>query len=952
MNRYFTFRIGAFFALALAPSTALSQAAEDIEPSVKNTLIHPDATLGESTTAIVPTTGGGRAEAAGLVIEEGTFGYSFAAGAPDFLFGDFIIPPLSDVFGNRLTREESDAYWRARPVAPGEFVRTEDGLPAVQPIAPDTVERFYFSPHARRVIASQAGNVPVTWITAEPVSGNAFGILLRPYIVGTGSNLDPRRIYWTEGSFTGPSVKVPNGIVQAVNILYSEDFPATVHMDDVVQPSGTTAGELPQTTFWYDNDQNQFFAYNRDGRVLVEYLGALNGPEGTSQRELIGLELVEVRRELRAVEHPTWLGEQILPSHDGINLAPEPGLAPVQVDALTLGESFVQNHFIEGKTIFHAVRENLVPDRVRFYWTEPGQLSIQWPKYLNSYPIVWPEDVDDFPAVFLRPDDLALGGGAQVVFPNNNTPELVFQDDPSGAEASIDPSQQFTVELGADDINRTLVRFQAGNDFWYVRVYAATDAILNDRDGTPGIDLNQSATVGERITPPAGADSVAGYIDPAFGTAYNINAYIDPFAEGGITAAEQGAIIPVNALAGNDRLRVWWFNRIDPPAGLEDVFEPIFFPSFSGDYTISYPSAAAQIVMASNAGSGTLPAPEVDGTIYLQNDPTAHGYNPNEEHAIMAAGTAFALRSDLNVTASSEPFVLIDYEEEDGRPAMEVFEVLAETDTIKFRYTAEAGKILQGPMPLPILPLPLRTDGTTRNTEVTAADADPSANDNQELYDSFLFEDRKGSLWVYRGPHDADTNPEPEIGIQYYYHTHEGFAFPDIAGVDRAPAVGTIVPYLREPGADALAGPAKTITFIPSWPDSVPELRFAETLVQPKFGLPQIAGNTSLELVYQQSLAPDATAPHSVILHDATREKTFALHPDGLDKIPSSIATTQSRGKTFFQLLPSHLQQRVFMDPLRGDEGELVFVGEFFDEPAGEDYLLPNVLSDEDLVFS
>ena len=930
-----------------------------VVPSVQNRLAHPDdpSSAAERTSpAVAPTSGGAQAIAPGFEIQEGTFGYSFSAGAPDYLFGDQILPPLTDVNGDELAPESIATYWRSAPVAPGELVRTDKEGNSTVPV-PDLENggedpRFYYSPHSDQVIASYAGGVEIVWVTAEPLEEGNFGILKRQYTIATGSKLPARRIYWTEGSFTGPSVQVPNGLVQSVNVLYNNVIPFNVTPEEVVQPEGTSASELPTTTFWYDNDQDQFFAYNREGKVLVEYLGALNGPEGSAQREVLGIELVDVRRELRAVPFATWLGEQILPSGNGLDVAPEVGLSPIQVDALTLGESFVQNHFIQGKTIFHAVRENLVPDRVRFYWTEPGQLSIRWPKYLNSYPIVWPESLDDFPAIFLRPDDLALGGGAPVVFPNNNTPELVFQDDQAGAEAAIDPSQRFTVELGDDNINRTLVRFQAGSDFWYVRVYAATDEILNDRDGTPGIDLTFPATVAERIDPPASADSIAGYIDPAFGTAYNIGAYIDPFAEGGITAAETGSIIPVNALPGNDQLRVWWFSRIDPPAGLEESFEPIFFPSISVDYTISYPSSPSTIVLASSDGTRALPADQASGSIYVQNDPALHGYNPNEEHALMIAGTGYALRDDLNRPGvSSEPYVLINYEE-DLRPAMRAFRVLRETALNPLgRYTARAGVEIRGPMPLPILGKPLLPDGRTRNTEVTPITEDPSANDTLPHYDSFTFEDRKGELWVYRGPHDTASNPEPEIGMQWYYKTQESFAFPDASGEDQAPLIGTIVPYLREPTEDPITGDALTITYLPVWPESVPELRFAETLVQPKFGLPQIAGNTSIELLYEQSLSPSELSPRSVVLHDSTREKSFALKKagQGLDAIPTSIATTQSRGNTYFQLLPSHLQERIYMDPLRGDYGELVFRGEFFDEPAGEDYLLPNVLSDQDV---
>ena len=51
--------------------------------------------------------------------------------------------------------------------------------------------------------------------------------------------------------------------------------------------------------------------------------------------------------------------------------------------------------------------------------------------------------------------------------------------------------------------------------------------------------------------------------------------------------------------------------------------------------------------------------------VYVQNDPASDGYNPNEEHGLVIAGSgghvAWALRADLNRADSSEPGVLVEY---------------------------------------------------------------------------------------------------------------------------------------------------------------------------------------------------------------------------------------------------------------------------------------------------
>ncbi len=296
--------------------------------------------------------------------------------------------------------------------------------------------------------------------------------------------------------------------------------------------------------------------------------------------------------------------------------------------------------------------------------------------------------------------------------------------------------------------------------------------------------LYQTAYVGNRISPPPGelgstGDYLAGYILQSSGTSFHPGAYIDPFAAG-FTSANAGAIIPVNAIPGANLLEVWWFRRnatntIKNPL---NGFDPIYWPSVIGRYNLAWPdSTAQQIVLAANAGSGGLPSLQAKGSIYTQNDPAQVGYNPNEEHALMIGGQAYALRDDLNVTGgsgfSSMPYVLLDYIEQDGRPAMRAFKVLRENPAAGqfFDYVVEAGRQVQAPMPLPILPPPLQviSDGsgssqltytTNYNFEVQSTDGDlPAGWSASEAsgpfgkYPSFTYRDRKNGFWVVRGLH-------------------------------------------------------------------------------------------------------------------------------------------------------------------------------------------------------
>ncbi|MCC6233163.1 MAG: hypothetical protein IT580_11005 [Verrucomicrobiales bacterium] len=236
--------------------------------------------------------------------------------------------------------------------------------------------------------------------------------------------------------------------------------------------------------------------------------------------------------------------------------------------------------------------------------------------------------------------------------------------------------------------------------------------------GRPGV-LHESALVGQRIEAPAhhgvasGAPSYTGYLNQAVGTFFNTSAYHDPFAEGWEIAA-RGAIIPVNASPVAHQLEVLWFRRNAlSTTQAQQGFQSILWPEITARYTVEWPTSATRIVLASNQGSGGLPSAQSRGSIYSQNDASKPGFNPNEEHALMQGGQVYALRDDLNdlrdATFSSRPFVLLQYVDDDARPAMRAFEVVREdaANGFVFDYQVQAGTVLQPPMPLPLLEAPL-----------------------------------------------------------------------------------------------------------------------------------------------------------------------------------------------------------------------------------------------------
>ena len=236
------------------------------------------------------------------------------------------------------------------------------------------------------------------------------------------------------------------------------------------------------------------------------------------------------------------------------------------------------------------------------------------------------------------------------------------------------------------------------------------------------------------------------------------------------------------------------------------------------------------------------------------------------------------------------------------------------------------------------------------------------------------FKDRKGTFWLYRGPHsESDRTVHDEVQIQWFYPVLAEFDFPGQASLE-----GFVAPYLRENvGTDAapvyhgapyltpintgsnaqhqhLADDrvALNVTYQSKWPSNPPMMQLGETITEARNGLPQIRGNTSLQILYQQSEVQVDPATkmvsggggESVRLFDPTREKMVAL-----DRIPDSVQTSLVQGLTFFPGLPPHLSQRVFFDSSRGEKGALVLRGVAVDQTLAPDYLLLNVLTGSDL---
>jgi hypothetical protein len=403
-------------------------------------------------------------------------------------------------------------------------------------------------------------------------------------------------------------------------------------------------------------------------------------------------------------------------------------------------------------------------------------------------------------------------------------------------------------------------------------------------------------------------------------------------------------IIPVNVANPDDdetRLVVAAYRRTQKvQTTVVDAQVPdTFWPGAAAEFTATWPTNPATIVIASELGAGPLPSATFgsDWQIYFQNDESKPGFNPNDEHTRKANNrlgelTAMPLRSDLG--SKSQPHVLVAYTPPTTpRAAMRVFRVTA-TDIAYpgFQKTVTAGHPVLPPAPLSSEALsPLNTDGDT-----LAGVADPLL---------FLHKDRKGGLWAKAAGHDGVSNGV--VFVRFYYLPQESDYFPPNYP---KPASGSV------PLLDIAAGTpgipiATQVTTV--WPANAPVLAIPESLVDAKRGLPVISlppnpdgtpgvgGPCSVTLVYDQATAQD-TNRSTVSLIDPLQEQVRSM-----GRLPTAIQTEVFQGVLRFKQLPPHLYPRFTYRATGETTGNLVLAGAFYNEPGNPEgsFFLPNVLS-------
>ncbi|MGZ0707125.1 hypothetical protein ACWPKO_02170 [Coraliomargarita sp. W4R53] len=624
------------------------------------------------------------------------------------------------------------------------------------------------------------------------------------------------------------------------------------------------------------------------------------------------------------------------------------------------------------------------PTGKKFFPVRPTQINLDWPTTDGNFAkvrvtSVWQnvnyQHIANTPAVSL------------VSRPPVGAPlDFVFEDVAyTTNEATVDDDVQFT----ATGAGRTVLEFRriAFSGRGGVTESVVELKVVETRVWNNALEATRSVEIGQKITSPldlAGLGTGYVFFDQA---RYNPFVYDrDLFIGDALWNADTppGPVIPVNqhptaSSDNNDDFVIVWY---DNPS-LNDY---LLWPYAAERFVPQWPAVTDRILMSSRFGSESVDAAGndqqvigdilVDGQtvaaattfdpsrfeqvqIYNQPDRNLAGFNPNEEHALMAPSlrfaavaprpnAAYAMReNDLNNTSrtanySSDPYVLVQFlDKADNEFKMKLYHVVRE-DLVNYP-DGFSSEMAAGEPVIPYYPIGV-VSGATLCASTYAREGDPSR--------LTFWRDHKETAWAVSG--------DGEFSSFFYYPLTPNFWWPDASK-----SIGDCVAWLpdlnTELGREAFTEidytqpdetpAAQGVTYTTVWPLEVPFLKVGETLTfaggeyaadnSDAPGLPGVLAWAAGEVIFDE-LNPDMREgtgidqdgntfdKYTARMFSALEERRVALN---LADFPAELKPAGGRtdvdGTVYkFNELSSSLKKRIFYDPLTGELGIKGFVND------------------------
>ena len=274
-----------------------------------------------------------------------------------------------------------------------------------------------------------------------------------------------------------------------------------------------------------------------------------------------------------------------------------------------------------------------------------------------------------------------------------------------------------------------------------------------------------------------------------------------------------------------------------------------------------------------------------DPVVYVQNDPDKPGYNPNEEHAFLMAGSGghvlWAIRDDLNAAyGASPPVALVRYVDGAGNQRMQRVNVRMTSESWPdLAGTCKAGNQFPGPHPFDFLPNPWNERTTWTNLVQSADGGSP------------VYRDRKRQLWA---------RSEGKVALNMHYELQDGFYLEDRE-------IGEIVPWHTNRWEWTVAWPTNGYLRMP----------VAKTQTLAADGLPEVWNAASMAIVHPLAAKKSGTDDTVAILYDPTVARLVRELPaNWLEEFGMAVGedVTLSRGRYTFNDAPPSLAGRLYVD--------------------------------------
>ena len=792
-------------------------------------------------------------------------------------------------------------------------------------IAEEEKHKVVWVEATQTLFTADPGFVHVTW---KDVNGNDVGPIR--YLVGQTPASLPMALFHTHGPGTDfiddaedtTDDFIPEPTTEAPLVDAKNNPNIRWHWNTAIpqyDPGSKPVGNEQQGEFLTivtDSGPNRnLYAQGRTGLILLEYRD--------ENDQFKAMEIVEVRRNTQDIEiSQVDVGQRLAPNV----IVSQPGDPKISRghDEHGQDERFVyryENSNSPDNGALFAVHKTENARDIEIYWTRIGAEGVIWPYELHRYTADWPPE---------ERRQLNVRGGSEenrgwtVRFPENLTATLMPYQEPVGHAELVTVDNRFITSNEGLALLRYDFDSPAGSDT------VAFEVVESKFRENLEIGLPSETLIGAEIVDEYHTKGDVP-ISQAPGWIY-VAPHADPLLRENRYAAEvyqnTGQIFAVN----EGMLEVWWMN----------LSHGVQWPSSVKRYNCVWPPETEKIIIARQNGTGVIDsAAYPQWQLYVQNDASLPGFNPNDEHAsvesFQSGQAIFARRDDLyleNDRDSSKPYAMMQYrasEDENASWGFRIWNVIAEEAPYTFSdwqfdlpadhdpatdpYETVAGaKFLQP------LPLDYRTE-------------------NQGISGPF-WTDRKLDEWAMaagdNGPTDTST-----IIMRFYYSYQPSFYFPD-----ETHNPGDLLPWLDR--KSEAKGTPIDVSYTIRWPEK-PNLKIAETSMKGGNNIPVVDGQCSAEIIYQQGLQT-GQGIHAHII-DPIQERFGTVI---LEQLPPEIQTDTRaidtpdglEVRTVFRDLPPHLMPRIFYDE---EEGLLSIKGLYVSPERGADYVLPNIVTDSDL---